>query len=133
MFKRNIVFRLTAGYILIVLISTLLIGILFINVFESYTMKNRQKNMLQKADEISSMVEPYLLTSQNLSKYSDLLSLIDSSVNARVWIADKNGTILGMSKNTLGNNAKNTSINVGQFDKEALKEILNGQNVIKEE
>ena len=133
MFKRSIVFKLTIGYILIVLISTLIIGALFINIFNTHTMENRQRNMLQKANEISSMVEPYLSNGQNLTNYVDVFRLIDSCVNARVWIADKNGKILGMSKGTLENGAKNSNINVNIFDKELVTKILNGQNVVKEE
>ena len=133
MFKRSIVFKLTIGYILIVLISTLIIGALFINIFNTHTMENRQRNMLQKANEISSMVEPYLSNGQNLTNYVDVFRLIDSCVNARVWIADKNGKILGMSKGTLENGAKNSNINVNIFDKELVTKILNGQNVVEEE
>jgi PAS domain S-box len=133
MFKKNIVFKLTAGYILIVLISTLSIGLLFINVFKNYTIENRQKNMLQKANEISGMVEPYLSSSQNLSNYNDTFKLIDSSVNARVWIADKNGTILGMSNSGPGKNTGYGSLNANQFDKELIAEILSGKDAVREE
>jgi signal transduction histidine kinase len=129
MFRRNIVFKLTIGYILIALISTLLIGTLFIGVFQNYTMKNRQRNILQRASEISRMVAPYLSKGQSLPEYADVLKLVDSSANARVWIAGRDGSILEMS----GGSTVSGSYNISQYDSELAGQILGGQEVVKEE
>lgn len=133
MFKKNIVFKLTIGYILIILISTLSIGAFFIDLFKDYTIENRKMNMVQKANEVASMVEPYLADLQDTPEYNSLVNLIYSLVNAKVWIADKDGTVLLMSSNGSEGLKKNNQYNAAQFDKEFVDNVLKGQEVVKEE
>src|SRR5665648_117765 len=60
MFKNRIAVKLTAGFVVIVLISMLAIGIFFIQMFRQYAFESREKTMLASARSISLVVADYL-------------------------------------------------------------------------
>jgi len=59
MFKKNITFKLTLGFLTIVIVSTLLIGIIALNVFKNNIYEIKRNNMKKHALEISNTIRPY--------------------------------------------------------------------------
>ena len=98
MIKNNITFKLTMSFVLIVLISMLAIGAFFINMFRNYTFENKKQNMFDRANEISSVAQKYVQSPSALAKFPEFIELLDSFASARIWITDKNGNIVTMSK-----------------------------------
>ena len=133
MFKNNIVFKLTTGFVFVILVSTLIIGAFFINLFKDYTFQNRQRNMLQRANQVAKMVEPYMTSQSDILKNDKLINLIDSFINARVWITDKEGSVLAMSNENSQGLIKSNGLSALKYDKEFADKVLIGQEVaIKE-
>lgn len=86
MFKRNIIFKLTAGFIGIVVISTLLIGIIALNIFKNNIYEIKRKNMIKHASDIA-------MASKG-KDFKDVMNLLDSVDNAKTWIVDSHGNII---------------------------------------
>lgn len=132
MFKNRIGYKLTAGYVMIVLVSLLIVGIFFIYIFRSYTFENREKNMLNKAREIAKVTEPYLFNNAESDKYGDFIGLLDSFVNARVRVTDKNGEIIVMSRGALCVEKQYESCKDDKFGVELTEKGLKGEEAKKE-
>lgn len=97
MFKKNITFKLTAGFITIVIISTLLIGIISLNIFKNNIYSIKRNNMKNHALEISKTLSPYMSKDANKKEFIDIINLIDSIDNAKLWILDSNKNIVSAS------------------------------------
>lgn len=63
MFKKKISFKLTIGFVAIVLISMLTIGLVFIHIFRQYAFDSRRKTMLERAHNISELLSENLQSS----------------------------------------------------------------------
>ncbi|WP_234124217.1 ATP-binding protein [Clostridium hydrogenum] len=97
MFKKNITFKLTAGFITIVIISTLVIGIISLNIFKNNIYSIKRNNMKNHALEISKTLSPYMSKNANKKEFIDIINLIDSIDNAKLWILDSNKNIVTAS------------------------------------
>jgi len=91
MFKEKIAFKLTASFVVIVLISMLAIGILFIQMFRQYAFDSREQTMLARARNIAEVMAE---NSQNLGQIRGLagsMRFFDTMAEAKVWITDSKG------------------------------------------
>lgn len=99
MFRKNITFKLTFGFLLIVIISTLLIGIISLNIFKSNIFNVKRNNMTRHALEISKTLKPYITENIKGKEFTDIINLLDSIDNAKIWIVDSNKNIISASNN----------------------------------
>ncbi|MDR3602946.1 MAG: ATP-binding protein [Desulfosporosinus sp.] len=109
MFKKRIAFKLTAGFVVIVLISMLTIGIFFIQMFRQYAFESREKIMLASARSISEVVAEYMQSNQitNGNSSNDLngpmrgfggyMRSLDTLTESKVWITDSQGNLARIS------------------------------------
>lgn len=105
MFKKNIAFQLTTGFVLIVLISMLMLGLIFIQVFRQYELDSREQTMLDRARSISEVVSANLQSNGQMSGIGGFMRFLDTMTEANVWIMDKQGNplVLTGTSNALGN------------------------------
>ncbi|WPC43804.1 ATP-binding protein [Clostridium sp. JS66] len=99
MFRKNITFKLTFGFLLIVIISTLLIGIISLNIFKNNIFNVKRNNMTKHALEISETLKPYITQNSKGKEFTDIINLLDSIDNAKIWIVDSNKNIISASNN----------------------------------
>lgn len=99
MFRKNITFKLTFGFLLIVIISTLLIGIISLNIFKNNIFNVKRNNMTKHALEISETLKPYINQNVKGKEFTDIINLLDSIDNAKIWIIDSNKNIISASNN----------------------------------
>ena len=130
--KRKIVFKLCAGYILIVLISMFIIGIFFINSFKSYTFINKERSMMNKGREIAKVTAPYLTKEEAFKEYNNFIGLLDSSVNARIWVLDKKGQVLAMSNGEVCEEQDDSYCSGVKTDKDLVNQVLKGEEITNE-
>lgn len=131
MLKKKLVFKITFGYSLIILISLLIVGLLFINLFREYSFQNKQDNLASRAREIAKVSEQYLAQGgTSLTEYKGFLELLDSFVNSRVWITDSEGNILVSSEGKF----KDEKGSVEEITREnsSIQKVLSGQEVFFE-
>ncbi|AET66138.1 signal transduction histidine kinase [Desulfosporosinus orientis DSM 765] len=101
MFKKKIAFKLTASFVLIMLIAMLAIGILFIQMFRQYAFDSREETMLTRARSIAEVLSE---NSQNLGQirgFAGTMHFLSTMAEANVWITDAQGNLsptTGMGK-----------------------------------
>jgi Signal transduction histidine kinase len=117
MFKKSITLKLTFGFLTIVVISTLLIGIIALSIFKNNIYEVKRTNMKKYAHEISEIVSPLLQKKATTEDTKNILNIIGSLPNAKLWIVDSEKKLLAISKNE---NSMFITI-----DNSAVKEIYN--------
>ncbi|AFQ45794.1 sensor histidine kinase [Desulfosporosinus meridiei] len=97
MFKKSIALKLTAGFVGIVLISMLVIGGLFIQMFRQYTFSSREQTMLDRARSIAEVIAENSQSSGQFGGFAGSMRFLDRMTEAKVWITDKQGNLSLMS------------------------------------
>ncbi|MHB8126127.1 MAG: ATP-binding protein [Desulfitobacteriaceae bacterium] len=134
MFKNRIAFKLTAGFVIIVLISMLAIGIFFIQQFRQYAFANREKTMLANARSISVVVADFLQSNDTSSPnglnsqmrgFGGYIRSLDTLTESKVWITDSKGNLSLISGMGQG-------MGMGYFNKNSEPLPKEAENVIQE-
>lgn len=102
MIKKNITFKLTLGFLIIVIISTLFIGIIAMNVFKNNIYEIKRNNMKTHASAISETIEPYMINGEKDKEFIRIINLLNSIDNAKIWILNFDKSIINASDNNLG-------------------------------
>ena len=97
MFKKNITFKLTLGFLAIVLVSTLFIGIVALNIFKNNIYEVKKNNMQKHAVAISETIKPYVGNSLNNDEFVKMIHLINDIDNAKIWILNSDKNIITAS------------------------------------
>lgn len=146
MFKNRIAFKLTAGFVVIVLISMLAIGLFFIQMFRQYAFDSREKTMLASARSISLVVADYLQSNGTSSPgpnspmrgFGGYMRSLDTLTESKVWITDSKGNLSLISEMGQG---MGMGMGMGNFKnseplpKEAenvIQEVLTGKDSVSE-
>lgn len=99
MIKRGIISKLTIGFIFIVLLSTLLIGVIAIDMFKNNLFQIKENNITSHANKIESILKPYGKNGINSKEVREILKIVTAFENTRVWIVDINEEITTISEN----------------------------------
>lgn len=91
MFRKTIAFKLTAGFVLIVLISMLTIGLLFIQMFRQYTFNSKEQILLERAHSIAELMSQNPPVNGQLRGYGGLMQMLGTLAEAKVWVTDDTG------------------------------------------
>jgi len=144
MFKNKIAFKLTAGFVAIVLISMLAIGIFFIQLFRQYAFDSREKTMLASARSISVVVADYLQSNGTNSPgpnspmrgFGGYMRSLDTLTESKVWITDSKGNLSLISEIGQGMGIGMGNLNNSEpLPKEAenvIQEVLTGKESVSE-
>ena len=97
MFKKNITFKLTLGFLTIVIVSTLFIGIIALNIFKNNIYEVKKNNMKKHALAISETIEPYIDNSSNNKEFMKIIHLLNAIDNAKIWILNSDKSIITAS------------------------------------
>jgi two-component system sensor histidine kinase ResE len=97
MFKKKIAFKLTAGFVVIVLISMLAIGLIFIQTFRQYTFDSQEQTMLTRAHSIAEVLAENSQNSGQLHGFAGFMRFLDTLTEAKVWITDNKGNLSSVS------------------------------------
>lgn len=120
MIKRSITSKLTAGFVFIVLISTLIIGVIAMNIFKNNIFQIKEKTITLHAKELENVLEPYIENDMESKEYKDILKVVSSVDNTKIWIVNPKGEI-----NTSYEN-KDTVIQKSLELQRAYSEIIRG-------
>ncbi|ADL50031.1 sensor histidine kinase [Clostridium cellulovorans] len=95
--NKNISLKITFGFLAIVIVSTLFIGIIAINIFKNNIYEIKENNMRKHAQAISETLEPYMKNPQSSNGLNEIMHLIYHIDNARIWVLNPNKTIVTAS------------------------------------
>jgi len=146
MFKKKIAFKLTAGFVVIVLISMLAIGLFFIQMFRQYAFDSREKAMLASARSISLVVAEYLQSNGTnppgpnspMKGFGGYMRSLDTLTESKVWITDSKGNLslisemgqgMGMG---LGTGTLKSSEPLPKEAENVIQEVLTGKESVSE-
>lgn len=93
----NISLKLTLGFLAIVIVSTLFIGIIAIDIFKNNIYEIKENNMRKHAVAISQTLEPYMKDNQNNKELTEIMQLLYSIDNARIWVVNVDKSIITAS------------------------------------
>ncbi|MFT5875690.1 MAG: signal transduction histidine kinase [Clostridium sp.] len=99
MIKRSISTKLTAGFVLIVIISTLCIGVIAINIFKNNIFKIKEKNVTLHAKELGNALAPFIENDLGSKEYKDIFNVVSSFDNSKIWIINLKGEIRTIYEN----------------------------------
>ncbi|WP_298200202.1 ATP-binding protein [Desulfosporosinus sp.] len=91
MFKKRIAVKLTASFVLIMLISMLAIGLLFIQMFRQYAFDSREQTMLERARSIAEVMAENSQNFGQIRGFVGSMRFLDTMAEAKVWITDSKG------------------------------------------
>ncbi|MDR3541611.1 MAG: ATP-binding protein [Desulfosporosinus sp.] len=103
MFKNRISFKLTAGFVVIVVVSMMTIGIVFMQMFRQYAFENREQSMLAYARSISGVVAEYSQSNGQMRGFGGYVHSLDTLTQSKVWITDSKGNLSVLSGMGQGN------------------------------
>ncbi len=150
MFREKISFKLTASFVIIMLISMLAIGLVFIQMFRQYAFDSREETMLVRARSIAEVMAE---NSENFGQIRGLagtMRFLDTMAEANVWITDSKGNPstksgMGMGKGSGNGNGQNSGFGKGMgqgqmYNSEPLpleaeaviQEVLKGKESVSE-
>jgi signal transduction histidine kinase len=131
-FKKNITFKLTIGFLGIVVVSTLLIGIISLNVFKNNIYEIKKNNMKKHALAISKTIEPYILDTSNSKELMDTINLLNAVDNAKVWVVNSDNHVITESDSNSGIINYINDNEVKETYKDFKEKVLNGREEYEE-
>lgn len=114
--KKNITFKLTLGFLAIVIVSTLFIGIIALNIFRNNIYEVKKNNMRKHALAISETIKPYVGNSSNNIEFVKIVHLLNDIDNAKLWILNADKSII---------TASDTNDNISYVDNAEVKDLYN--------
>ncbi|BCZ44408.1 PAS domain-containing sensor histidine kinase [Clostridium gelidum] len=119
MFKKNITFKLTIGFLAIVIVSTLFIGIIALNIFKNNIYEVKKNNMTKHAVAISETIKPYIGNSSNNIEFVKIIHLLNDIDNAKLWILNADKSII---------TASDTNDDISYINNVEIKDLYNDIN-----
>ena len=132
MFNQKIAFKLTTGFVVIVLLSMLTIGIFFIQMFRQYTFDSKEETMLARAHNISEVITGNTQSNGQMRGFGGFMRFLDTLAEAKVWITDSNGNPAVISGMGMGTEHTFNSEPLPTEAKEVILEVLSGKESISE-
>ncbi len=132
MFKKTLAFKLTLGFVVIVFISMLVIGVFFIHMFRQYTFDTKEKTMLEKAHNISEVIAQNTISNGQMRGFGGLMHFLNTMTEADVWITDSEGNpavFSGMGMG-MGMGQKFNSEPIPYESKNVIHEVLSGKDSV---
>ena len=93
MFKKSITFKLTASLVIIMTISLLTIGIIFIQMFRQYAFESKEQTMLTRAQSIAEVIAENSQSFGQIRGLAGTMRFLDTMADAKVWITDSKGNL----------------------------------------
>lgn len=137
MFKKHIAFKLTLGFVVIVLISMLAIGLFFIQMFKQYTFDSKEKTMLEQAQNISEVISMNTQNNGHMMGFGGFIRFLDTLTESKVWITDDKGNPavisgMGMGKSGMGMRQNFSSEPFPTEAQKIIEEVLSGKESISQ-
>lgn len=123
--KKNRLFKkLFISNIIIVAITLAVVSIMFYIMFQNYYFAEKEKIMLEEAQEINTILNEFAVGDINLDKWNQELNVVTRLINATVWIVDKEGLVYSQSQQ----GKPWMKITLSKAD---IQNILKGESIVK--
>ena len=133
MFKNHMTKKLFAYFAVTLLIFSVLIGVVFILLFNDYTVKVNRNNMLKTANSIAESVSPFLEEGHGGIGYGSILRSIEYVAGGNVWIIDKDLNIITNGHHGKGAGTAYTYQELPTNAESVVKQVFHDNAVYSEE
>lgn len=122
--KNSLFKKLFITYGITIIISFTILAFLLLQLLNSYLIANKKKLMTDQGMKITSQIVKGFYTGRlEIGKLNNDLQILDKYLDARIWIVDDQGYIIGVS-------GKNQDNYLGQkIGQEKLDALCNGENI----
>ncbi|MFZ5967121.1 MAG: ATP-binding protein [Bacillota bacterium] len=121
----NTVFKkLMVAYVGIIVVSFLVLGLLFSQMFSNYYFRHQEKLLVEEGDKINDLVVDYLNGYITKERLNLELQSVERFLNTRIWVLDRAGIIYGVSSNEKEWIGK-------QITEKEMIEVLKGKIIVK--
>lgn len=86
--KNKLSIKLTAGIVVILIISMLTIGLFFIQLFREYVFESSEKTMLARARSIANVMTDFSGSMGSMRGMGGLMRFLDTMTESKVWLTD---------------------------------------------
>jgi signal transduction histidine kinase len=94
--RKRISLQLIAGFIGIVVIAVLVIGLIFISLYQRAALETKRQDMLLRARNIALLMTDYLVDGTVSRGMGGFFRFMDTVNDAQLWILDANGTVMSL-------------------------------------
>lgn len=135
MIRKKIAFQLTAGFVIIVLISMLTVGVFFIQMFRQYAFDSREKMMMDRAHSIAAIMTEASAAGGGIRGMGGFVRFLNTMTDSDVWILDSQGKpweLIGMG---MGAGIPSHSLSTEPLPLEAsevIRQVLAGEDSVSE-
>lgn len=132
MFKKRIAYQLTAGFVIIVLLSMLTIGIFFIQMFKQYSFASREETLLIRARSISEMISSQ--SGRHMPGMGGMMRYLDILAEAKIWITNDEGnpTLMSGMGMGMGQSRKYNSEPLPEKAEKVIQDVLSGEESVSQ-
>jgi len=99
---RSLFHKLLASYLIIILVTLSIVGLMFSELFTNYYFKAKEQELITKGQEVSRILAGYINEGMPFPTMDLALMALDRSLNARAFVIDNSGQIVAT---TAGRNA----------------------------
>lgn len=136
MFSRKIVYRLTAGFVIIVLIAMVTVGAFFIQMFRQYAVESREQLMLGRAHSIAEMMAETGASGGGMRGMGGFVRFLNTLTDSDVWILDPQGEPWVLNSMGMGTGFSQThNVSSDPLPSEAsavITQVLGGEDSVSE-
>ncbi len=94
--RRRISFQLIAGFVAVVTVAVLIIGFIFIGLYQRAAIDTKKEDMLIRARNLSPLLSGYLDGSSALRGMGGFFKMMDAVNEVQIWILDAQGNVLSL-------------------------------------
>lgn len=122
--NRSLFRKLMATYLTVILLTLAILGLALSHLLGEYFFGIRERRLLSRGQEIVNLAREELANGRQ-EVLESLLEQIDASLQARIWIVDRQGVIVASSE------ARKTHWRGVRLDPEEINSVLAGQIVVQ--
>lgn len=86
--------RLLATNLLIILVALLVTGLVLTGLVSRHLMASHQEDLIAKGRQISQIISDYVQGDMDEATATSVLSVMEGSLNARLWVVDRRGIVM---------------------------------------
>lgn len=134
--RKRISLQLIAGFAGVITVAVLVIGFIFIGLYQRAAMDTKQEDMLYRARNISLLMSDYLVEGTMMRGMGGFFRFMDVVNDAQLWVLDADGNVISMPGQGTGmhetTGMQGTEPLPGDA-KETVSILLSGQEIVNED
>ena len=95
--KKRIAFQLIAGFTGIVTVAVLIIGLIFIGLYQRAALDTKRDDMINRARNLAPLLASYMDGSGTWRGFGSFFRMMDAVNDAQLWLINEQGEVVSLS------------------------------------